>query len=267
MARSSCWVVNTDGSGADAGNYALGQPLGVTASISPAALSATGLSAADKVYDGSTQAKLNGQAVVNPLAGDLVSVAGTAQGSFADRNVGTGKPVSVSGLGLTGADAGNYRLSPVSAGAASITPAPLVYLATPTSLPVGQTPANLTGTVQGFAAGDTLANATTGQALWSTPATAASLVGRYAIDGSGLQATNYSLSQADANAEALNLQIGSLPPVVSNQLALQADLIQPQPDRQSVQVPAPAPTARRQTPLQVVDGGVRLPGGAFNTTP
>ena len=30
--------------------------------------------------------------------------------SFADKNVGNGKPVSVSGIAISGADAGNYTL-------------------------------------------------------------------------------------------------------------------------------------------------------------
>ena len=37
--------------------------------------------------------------------GDVLSIAGTA--SFGDKNVGTGKTVTATGLGLTGTDAGN----------------------------------------------------------------------------------------------------------------------------------------------------------------
>ena len=32
--------------------------------------------------------------------------------TFDDKNVGTGKPVTVTGVALTGADAGNYTVSP-----------------------------------------------------------------------------------------------------------------------------------------------------------
>jgi hypothetical protein len=40
----------------------------------------------------------------------VVSVTGTGSGSFADRHVGSAKPVTVTGFGLTGADAGNYAI-------------------------------------------------------------------------------------------------------------------------------------------------------------
>ena len=64
------------------------------------------------------------------------------------------------------------------------------------------------------------------------------------------------------------MQIGTLPPVVSHQLALLAELLLPPPDdRPAVMLPAAGPLARRQTPLQVIGGGVRLPDGAFITTP
>ena len=39
------------------------------------------------------------------------SVTGTASGTFADKNVGSGKTVMISGLSLTGADASNYSLT------------------------------------------------------------------------------------------------------------------------------------------------------------
>ena len=47
------------------------------------------------------------------LGGDVVSCTGTA--AFATATVGTGKTVTVSGLTLTGADAGNYTLASTTA--------------------------------------------------------------------------------------------------------------------------------------------------------
>src|SRR6185369_10595647 len=43
------------------------------------------------------------------VAGDDLS-GGYTSASFADKNVGTGKTVSVSGISISGADAGNYNL-------------------------------------------------------------------------------------------------------------------------------------------------------------
>jgi formylglycine-generating enzyme required for sulfatase activity len=71
----------------------------------------TGLSAENKVYDGTTTAIVTGTAVLDGvLVGDDVGVsAGTA--AFANAAVGNGKTVTFSGYSLTGTDAGNYSLS------------------------------------------------------------------------------------------------------------------------------------------------------------
>ena len=94
--------------GPDAGNYAIVQPVGVTASITPASLTVTGVTAASKAYDGSTAATLVGTPTVVALANDAVSVSGSGVGTFADKAIGTGKAVTVAGYALAGADAGNY---------------------------------------------------------------------------------------------------------------------------------------------------------------
>ncbi|MDT7838191.1 YDG domain-containing protein [Aquabacterium sp. OR-4] len=113
--------------GADAGNYLLPSGLAVTASITPASISIGGLSAQTKVYDATTAATLDlSQAVLRgAVAGDVLALAG-GSGVFADKNVGTGKAVRVSGLRLGGADAGNYLLATTTGqAAADITPATL----------------------------------------------------------------------------------------------------------------------------------------------
>ncbi|HQL79778.1 MAG TPA: YDG domain-containing protein, partial [Verrucomicrobiota bacterium] len=62
--------------------------------------------------------------LVGVVAGDDVTLDTTAvAGAFDDANVGTGKAVTISGLGLTGDDAGSYTLSAPSA-TADITGAP-----------------------------------------------------------------------------------------------------------------------------------------------
>ncbi|WP_457279479.1 beta strand repeat-containing protein [Polaromonas sp. P5_D5] len=111
--------------GADAGNYTVVQPTGLTANITPAGLAVTGVGANNKVYDTTTTATLNGMAAVTALGGDVVAVAGTGSGSFANKNVGNGKAVTVTGYTLSGADAGNYTVVQPTAVTASITPASL----------------------------------------------------------------------------------------------------------------------------------------------
>ncbi|WP_237132312.1 YDG domain-containing protein [Pseudohongiella sp. O18] len=107
--------------GADAPNYALVLP-NLTASITALALNPTGLSAADRVYDNTTQVSLSGTPSIAPIQGDDVSLAGTVSGSFSDRNAGINKPVRLTGLTLDGADAGNYTLNLSDALFASISP-------------------------------------------------------------------------------------------------------------------------------------------------
>jgi hypothetical protein len=64
----------------------------------------------------------------------------------------------------------------------------------------------------GLMAGDTQLNATTGSLAWTTTAGASSEPGRYAIDGSGLTATNYVFVDAAADATALTLLPPTSPP-------------------------------------------------------
>ncbi|MGK5010830.1 YDG domain-containing protein [Janthinobacterium sp. MDB2-8] len=110
--------------GADAGNYVVRQPTGLTASIRKADLSLTGLIATDKVYDATTTAALAGSASLSGVMGsDSVSLGGTQTATFADKNVGKNKSVTVSGYALAGSDAGNYTIADRKVLTASITPA------------------------------------------------------------------------------------------------------------------------------------------------
>ena len=86
-----------------------------------------GITAANKPYDGTTAAMLNttGAMLMGVLNGDTVTlVTSGAIGTFATPNVGTGISVAVSGLLLSGADAGNYSLTEPTT-TANITPAPV----------------------------------------------------------------------------------------------------------------------------------------------
>ncbi|ALV07855.1 YDG domain-containing protein [Roseateles depolymerans] len=108
--------VTVDGvtlSGADAGNYVADfEGHSTRATIDPRLLTLSQLSASDKVYDGTRDAR----AVFGSddrVAGDAVTVATTA--SFDSRMAGSGKTVTVTDVALHGADAGNYRVDAVGA--------------------------------------------------------------------------------------------------------------------------------------------------------
>src|SRR5258707_1617151 len=85
--------------GAQAGNYTVSQPSGLTANITPKALSVSGLSASNKTYDATTTVTLTGTAALpaaeaagagttadgKPYTGDTVTVGGTPSGVFASK--------------------------------------------------------------------------------------------------------------------------------------------------------------------------------------
>lgn len=106
-------------------------PSTFVANITPKPLSVTGLTAFDKVYDGTVDAVLSGTPVINTdsvIPGDTVSIASNSElvGEFYDKNVGNKKSVVVkTSLGLSGKDAGNYYLQPTDTMQANITPATL----------------------------------------------------------------------------------------------------------------------------------------------
>ena len=112
-------------SGAKASNYTLkAGPWTTTATVTAKPLTGS-FTAADKVYDGTTDATIAASNLDGKIAGDVVTLAG-GTASFADKNVGTGKTVSIDRADLSGADAGNYTLAqgPWTA-KADITPKPL----------------------------------------------------------------------------------------------------------------------------------------------
>ena len=98
--------------GNELGNYSLAATTADgTAAITARVLNYGVSGAQNRVYDGSLQAALNGY-FEGLVTGDQVGMAGL-QGSFRDKNAGTGKVVDyqVATGHLTGADAGNYVLN------------------------------------------------------------------------------------------------------------------------------------------------------------
>jgi hypothetical protein len=145
--------------GAAAANYTLVDPTNVAADITAAGLTVSGVTAASKVYDGTTNAQLNGTATLNgEVSGDDVTlVAGDVSAAFAGPNVGTGIPVTVSGYAITGADADNYTLTQPSGLAADITAATLTITATAnTKIYDGSTSASATPTTSGLQGSDSV---------------------------------------------------------------------------------------------------------------
>jgi filamentous hemagglutinin family protein len=127
---------------------------------------------------------------------------------------------SITSNATQASNVGNYALSgnfvsaagyvvAVTPGTLAVTPATLTYSANPGSRMVGVPNGVFGGSISGFRNDDTQASSTTGTLTFQSPADANSPIGRYAIDGSGLSASNYVFTQASGNAVALTI----LPPL------------------------------------------------------
>ena len=97
--------------GAQAGNYQLTQPTGLTASITTKPATVSGLSINTKIFDGNTTATASGTAVLEgKVLSDSVTLGGTPSFTFASAEPGVNIAVTVTGYTLSGTDAGNYSL-------------------------------------------------------------------------------------------------------------------------------------------------------------
>jgi hypothetical protein len=166
-----------------------------TLTVTPAPLTVSGITAANKVYSASSVATLNTSRamLVGVFSGDTVKLnTGGATGTFASLDVGTGITVTVVGLTISGPQAGDYSLTEPKT-TANITPAPLtVRASTNESMTYGGTVPTLTYTYTGLVNGDTTASFT---GRLSTTATASSSVGAYPIAEGTLTATgNYMIA-------------------------------------------------------------------------
>ncbi|MFD1295026.1 beta strand repeat-containing protein [Lysobacter gummosus] len=153
------------------------------------------------VLSGTVSGFRNGQSVAD-LAGSL------AWSSDATQASGVGRYA----IGFGGVSSRNYEF--VAAGsnatALEIQKATLIYVADPVTVLFGQKLGDFTGSVAGFRNGDTPGGATTGTLKFSAEVGADAVPGVYPIQGSGLEAQNYTFAQAPANLTALSLN--SLPP-------------------------------------------------------
>ena len=94
------------------GNYT-GEISDISYTILPKEVTITGITAGNKIYDGTTDVVLDYSNVnldkCGIIEGDKALV--EAEGSYIDADAGVDKKVSISNIKLTGEDAGNYKLS------------------------------------------------------------------------------------------------------------------------------------------------------------
>ncbi|WP_343534471.1 YDG domain-containing protein [Pedobacter sp.] len=139
-------------SGTDAGNYTFNTMVSTTANVTPFALTISA-SANNRTYNGNTDATAT--LSHNGFAGDVLTLNYTAA-SFDNKNVGNSKPVSISGISLSGTDAGNYTFSTTASTIAAITPASLNIVAQAKNKTYGDADPALTYTSTGLIGADVI---------------------------------------------------------------------------------------------------------------
>jgi hypothetical protein len=101
--------------GIDAGNYALSQPSTI-ASITARNLAVTGITANDRIYNGNSSATallVKNTAALSGIQGsdNVTFDHSSATASFANKNIGPSKTVTIEGITIGGSDASNYTLT------------------------------------------------------------------------------------------------------------------------------------------------------------
>jgi hypothetical protein len=186
-------------SGADVGNYMLSSSTATaTANITARtlAVNATGTS---KVYDGTIGATVNYSD--DRIAGDVITIGGTA--AFANKNVGTGKPISITSINVNGTDAGNYALAAIIANTtANITPRPLTVTATGVNRGYDRSTNATVTLADNHISGDALTNSYASAAFSDKTVGINKTITISGIGVSGTDASNYLLSSTTSTATA-----------------------------------------------------------------
>ena len=185
--------------GAGASNYYLSSTTvtGANGVITPAALTISGITAANKTYDGTTSATVStgGASRTGLVAGDTINIAAT--GVFADKNAANGKTVTLTSS-YSGADVGNYSITDQASASANITPAALVVTTNDaTKTYNGQTYSGGNGVVYSGLQGGDSASVLGGALHYGGSSQSAVNVGRYALTSTSLQSSNYNIRYVD----------------------------------------------------------------------
>jgi filamentous hemagglutinin family protein len=191
-------------SGADAGNYALIQPTGLTANITPKALGYSTITAADKTYDGNTTAVATLSGLTGLIGSETVTVSRT-EATFNSKDVASANLVTVNSVtladGANGGLASNYSIASGGTAAASITAKALGYSTTAANKTYdGTTVATLSGSLSGVVVGDTVALGQSGTFSDKNAATGKTV--SYTSSLSGSDAGNYMLASSSGTATA-----------------------------------------------------------------
>ena len=139
------------------------------------------------------------------LTGDVVNFSNTAA-SFADKNVGTAKTVSVTGISASGADSGNYSLTSTTASTtANISAKPITVAATGSNKTYDASVADVVNlSVTGVISGDVVSLSNTGANFVDKNVGTAKTVVVSGISASGADAANYSFSSTTSTTASIS---------------------------------------------------------------
>lgn len=218
-------TVNLSGSsysGDDVANYAITDQATALATIGQKAVTVSGITAGDKVYDGSTAAvvDLTGISFVGLLSGDTINASGTT-GTFDDNNVGVSKSVTLAGTMFGGSDVGNYAITDQSSTVADITAKSITVSGITVGDKVydGTTSAtvDLSGlTFNGLVAGDDLAGANTVGTFADKNAGIGKSVTLSGTTYGGADLANYSIANQTSTTADITPKSASVTGIVAN---------------------------------------------------
>ena len=179
-------------SGKDAGNYAYNASALTTADITPKSITVTAIGQ-NKVYDATLNAAVT-LASSGLVKGDSVTFT-SAAALMDNKNVGTGKLVTVNGIGALGSDALNYQLSNTSAIAnATVTPRLITVTATGNDKTFdGSTTDTVSLQSLGVIAGDSLSFASTSAKFANSAVGVNKVVTVSGVIDLGADAANYTV--------------------------------------------------------------------------
>ena len=187
-------------SGTDAGNYSLANTTASSSADITARSLVVSASASNKIYDGNTNAIVS--LSDDRISGDVLTTSHTAA-SFDDKNVGVAKPVSVSGISLSGADVGNYTLASTTAtSSADITARSLTLTASASNKVYDGNTNAVVSLSDNRISGDVLTPANTDAGFEDANVGTAKNVNVPGLSISGTDSGNYSLANSSAVATA-----------------------------------------------------------------
>ncbi|MCK4553960.1 right-handed parallel beta-helix repeat-containing protein [Candidatus Parcubacteria bacterium] len=178
--------------GNDIGNYALTQPT-ITGAITKRPLTVIAVGE-NKVYDATDGATVTFSD--DRISGDILTVA-YAMATFVNKNVGNGKTVNVSGIAISGNDAGNYANNTSAVTSADITQATLTATVTVADKVCnGDNFATITGVVLGIIGSDTV--------LANYSGATATFIDATVGNGKSVSAIGITISSTDAGNYSYN---------------------------------------------------------------